>query len=116
MKPRRCAHQTYVTDVLSSRATRSARRFSSPSRLLLENGRLFGSAQTRNGAAAGPGRSRSPEALSGMLPEAVAAMSTGTAVPITARATRLPECPLSDLWKRKDIQHPALLRHTRQIL
>src|SRR5918994_214076 len=47
-KPRRCAHQVYSTAAPSSSATSSTSLFSNPSPRSLENGRLFGSAQTRS--------------------------------------------------------------------
>src|SRR4051794_33365461 len=50
-KPRRCAHHTYCTVACSSRATTSTILFSKPSSQLLENGRLFGSLQTRSSRA-----------------------------------------------------------------
>src|SRR5215217_9231631 len=49
-KPRRWAHHTYSTGFFNSRPTRSAIRFSKPSRAAFENGRLLGSAQTLRGA------------------------------------------------------------------
>src|SRR3954468_22010714 len=56
-KPRRWAHQVYCTSVFISRATSAAILFSKPSPRSFENGRLFGSAQTRRcsrgGGAAG---------------------------------------------------------------
>src|SRR4051812_28140520 len=47
IKPRRSGHQVYCTVAPSSRAIRSTILFSKPSPLLLENGRLLGSSQTR---------------------------------------------------------------------
>src|SRR5437868_13817647 len=47
IKPRRCAHQVYSTFAFISRAISSAIRFSKPSPLLFEKGKLFGSAQMR---------------------------------------------------------------------
>src|SRR5215207_864349 len=47
-KPRRCAHQVYSTRSPRSWANNSAILFSKPSPRSLENGRLFGSAQTRS--------------------------------------------------------------------
>ena len=45
--PRRCAHHVYSTGRCISRAISSAILFSKPSPFSFENGRLFGSAQTR---------------------------------------------------------------------
>src|SRR5690349_13617898 len=47
-KPRRCAHHVYSTRSPMSWARSSAILFSKPSPRWLENGRLFGSAQTRS--------------------------------------------------------------------
>src|SRR4051812_44782031 len=47
MKPRRCAHHVYETALPNFCATFSASLFSKPSPARFENGRLFGSAQTR---------------------------------------------------------------------
>src|SRR5881398_2475386 len=52
--PRRWAHHVYSTDACNSAATRSASLFSNPSSRLFENGRLFGSAQTRSTRAFSP--------------------------------------------------------------
>src|SRR5882762_6335153 len=48
MKPVACGNQVYSTGSLSSPATMSAILFSKPSPLSFENGRLAGSAHTRN--------------------------------------------------------------------
>src|SRR5688572_7538248 len=48
MKPRRCAHHTYSIRASSDSPTSSAIRFSKPWSFAFENGRLFGSAHTRN--------------------------------------------------------------------
>src|SRR4051812_14045550 len=48
MKPRRCAHQVYETFSPKLAATMAASLFSNPASALFENGRLFGSAQTRS--------------------------------------------------------------------
>src|SRR5918993_6112286 len=48
MKPRRCAHHTYSIRASSESPTSSAILFSNPSSCAFENGRLFGSAQTRS--------------------------------------------------------------------
>src|SRR5712671_907791 len=48
MKPVACGNQVYSTGSLSSPATMSAILFSKPSPLSFENGKLAGSAQTRN--------------------------------------------------------------------
>ena len=54
MKSRRCAHQVYDSSASCSSATSSAIRFSNPSPCSFENGRLFGSAQTRSSRSAAP--------------------------------------------------------------
>src|SRR5436189_5857288 len=54
MKPRRCGSQKYSRVRCSSCATSAAILFSNPSPGRFENGRLFGSAQTRSGASARP--------------------------------------------------------------
>src|SRR5256714_12972056 len=50
-KPRRCAHEVYATRSPRSWAMSAAMRFSKPSPRTFENGRLFGSAQTRRAGA-----------------------------------------------------------------
>src|SRR5436309_2210743 len=52
MKPRRCARQVYCRSASRSCAINPMILFSNPSRRSLENGRLFGSAQTRSSRAA----------------------------------------------------------------
>src|SRR6185312_3922488 len=47
-KPRRCAHHVYSTRSPRSAASSEAMRFSNPSPRSFENGKLFGSAQTRS--------------------------------------------------------------------
>src|SRR4029453_15165254 len=48
--PRRCANHVYSMRLPRSRASSAAILFSKPSPFELVNGRLFGSAQTRNGS------------------------------------------------------------------
>src|SRR5436190_3827450 len=98
MKPRRCDHQTYSTGSPSSRPMSCASRFSNPSPRSFENGRLFGSAQTRI-----DGR-----ALATVLDARAPSMTaTAASMHITAAAVRLRE--------REDIQHASLLRSGRQV-
>src|SRR5215210_677636 len=59
MKPRRCSDQVYVGSACNSCATMATILFSNPSSRSLENGKLFGSTQTRNSrACAAPTLSR----------------------------------------------------------
>src|SRR5688500_9997408 len=100
-KPRRCAHQVYSTVAPSSRATRSARRFSNPSSRWLEKGRLFGSAQTRSvrtAARCSPPPARGIDA---------AAIPTSSGSASSAAAPRL--------WKGEDMERPSLGRRLLQV-
>src|SRR5437868_4365938 len=91
-KPRRCGRQDHSRLVPSSSATIRAIRFSKPSRLRLEKGRLLGSAQTRSTRwVVGAGSACRTE------PHNTATSSS------------------EKLWKREHIQHASLGRVLRQV-
>src|SRR5512142_1586044 len=93
--PRRCGHQVYSSVSPNWCATSSAILFSKPSPARLENGRLFGSAQTRRARRPGPLTGASGDRAD---PSSVAA----TAITTPARARRTLE--------GEDIQHASFGR------
>src|SRR6266511_342939 len=98
INPRRCDAQVYRKEASSSLAMSSAILFSNPSSRSLENGRLSGSAHTRNSrssAAASPADNRTARASASRTirsePSAVRVMSPPVAGPIRpATDVRLP--------------------------
>src|SRR5471030_2778358 len=73
MNPRRCEFHVYRTEAFRSLATTWAILFSNPSSWSFENGRLSGSAQTRNsrGGSAAPATADSIRARAVMLADRV---------------------------------------------
>src|SRR3954451_21645637 len=109
-KPRRCAHQRYSSGTSRSWASSSAMRFSNPSPASFENGRLFGSAQTRTLSM--PCES-SPWPLEPGALEPWVSTPWARAPPVasTNAATSTPR-----LREREDIERPAAARDLRQVL
>src|ERR1051325_9734045 len=114
MKPRRCAHHVYSTRSPISWANSSAILFSKPSPRWFENGRLFGSAQTR----------KTPAGLGITGAVAIACVAGGAWREQAARnikpiknktGFRTREPGNHRLRKREDIQHASLRRVCRQI-
>src|SRR4051794_34816850 len=99
-KPRRCAHQRYSSGTPRSRASSAAMRFSNPSPASFENGRLFGSAQTRTLSMPRESRPCAP-GPSARAPPAIS-------IKAAASAARL--------WEREDIERPAAACDLRQVL
>src|ERR1041384_2337811 len=126
-KPRRCAHHVYSIRSPRSWAISSAILFSNPSPRSFENGRLFGSAQTRS-TPAGRAICGATATGAGLLFTHAPAASNKRISPAKAqrrkgRPSVLPEvclcvfAPLREnaLRKREHIQHASSRRIVRQI-
>src|SRR4051812_36824244 len=112
-KPRRCAHQVYSTRRPNSSPISVASLFSKPSPFRFENGRLFGSEQTRSASAARAWRAN-------RVPVTATATIVANATPDTINARRprgrKPVVRSARIAQSEHVEHAAERRLLRQIL